>query len=311
MIISASRRTDIPTFYSDWFLNRIKEGFLYVRNPMNEHQVSKIALSPDVVDCIVFWTKNPIPMLPRLDELHAYQYYFQFTLTGYGKDVESHLPDKKTALIPAFQTLAQKLGPDRVIWRYDPIAFNQRYTEEYHLRAFAQIAQALKGCTRKCVISFVDTYQKNKKALDSLAFQDEGSSELLEFVRKLCEIAQENGMVIATCAEKMDLSAVGVEHNACIDQSVIEKILGCAIKTKKDTAQRPECQCVASIEVGTYNSCGNGCKYCYANFSPETVKKNMKQYDPDSPILCDQIKADDKITERPMKSIALHQISLL
>ena len=163
MIISASRRTDIPAFYSEWFLNRIKEGFLYVRNPMNAHQISKIDLSRDVVDCIVFWTKNPIPMLPHLDELKDYPYYIQFTLTGYGKDVEAHLPDKKRELIPAFQELSRKIGPERVIWRYDPIAFSEKYTAEYHLRAFTQISEALKGSTHKCVISFVDTYHKNKK----------------------------------------------------------------------------------------------------------------------------------------------------
>ena len=130
MIVSASRRTDIPTFYSEWFYNRIKEGFLYVRNPMNAHQISRIDLSPDVVDCIVFWTKNPIPMLPRLDELEAYKYYFQFTLTGYGKDMEANLPDKKQKLIPAFRQLSAKIGKKRVIWRYDPIVLTHKYTPE-------------------------------------------------------------------------------------------------------------------------------------------------------------------------------------
>ena len=163
MILSASRRTDIPTFYSEWFFNRIKEGFLYVRNPMNAHQISRIDLSPEVVDCIVFWTKNPIPMLPRLPELDAYKYYFQFTLTGYGKDMETNLPDKKGQLIPAFQELAGKIGKKRVIWRYDPIVFTKKYTPDYHIRAFTQIAEALDGCTEKCVISFVDIYAKNRK----------------------------------------------------------------------------------------------------------------------------------------------------
>lgn len=143
MIVSASRRTDIPTFYSEWFYNRIKEGFLYVRNPMNAHQISRIDLSPDVVDCIVFWTKNPIPMLPRLDELAAYKYYFQFTLTGYGRDMEANLPDKKEKLIPAFKQLAEKIGKKRIIWRYDPIVFTKKYSPEYHIKAFTQIAEAL------------------------------------------------------------------------------------------------------------------------------------------------------------------------
>ena len=136
MILSVSRRTDIPNYYSDWFYNRIKEGFLYVRNPFNPHQISRIDLSSQVVDCIVFWTKNPANMLARLDELQAYKYYFQFTLTGYGRDIEPNLPDKRNELIATFQKLSEKIGKEKVIWRYDPILINERYTVEYHLNAF-------------------------------------------------------------------------------------------------------------------------------------------------------------------------------
>lgn len=154
MILSASRRTDIPNYYSEWFFNRIREGFVYVRNPMNAQQVSKIDITPKVVDCIVFWTKNPEPMLDRLDELASYKYYFQFTLTGYGKDMECNVPHKKEKMIPIFQELSKKIGTKKVIWRYDPILFTKKYTPEYHLKAFEQIATALQGYTEKCVVSF-------------------------------------------------------------------------------------------------------------------------------------------------------------
>ena len=154
MIISASRRTDIPNYYSEWFLNRIKEGYLYVRNPMNPCQISKIPLSPELVDCIVFWTKNPEPMLGRLEALKDYRYYFQFTLTGYGRDIEAGIPHKKNNMIPVFQRLSRMIGKERVIWRYDPILFTDRYTPDYHLSAFEQIAEALQEYTSKCVISF-------------------------------------------------------------------------------------------------------------------------------------------------------------
>lgn len=140
MILSVSRRTDIPNYYSEWFFNRIKEGFVYVRNPMNVHQVSRIDITPEMVDCIVFWTKNPEPMLERLDELALYNYYFQFTLTGYGTDIECNVPNKKEKIIPIFQKLSEKIGRQKVIWRYDPIIFNEKYTPEYHLKAFEQIA---------------------------------------------------------------------------------------------------------------------------------------------------------------------------
>ena len=182
MILSVSRRTDIPNYYSEWFYNRIKEGFLYVRNPMNAHQISEIKITPDVVVCIVFWTKNPLPMIKRLDEIKDYNYYFQFTLTGYGNDVEINLPNKKTKMIPVFQELSEKIGKQKVIWRYDPIFFSDRYTKEYHLKAFKSIAEALSGYTEKCVISFVDIYPKNKKNMDGLSSHELNDDELLSLI---------------------------------------------------------------------------------------------------------------------------------
>ena len=304
MILSASRRTDIPTFYSEWFINRIKEGFFYVRNPMNIRQVSRIDISPELVDCIVFWTKNPIPMIPKLDELKDYKYYFQYSLTSYGKDIEKNLPDKKTKLIPAFRELSEKLGKKRVIWRYDPILFNETYTPEYHLSAFKQIAEALKGSTEKCVISFVDIYRKNKKNLAELQVEDDDTEGLREFAKKLYDIATVNDMKLATCAEEIELADIGIEHNSCIDKNVIEEITGYKLNVKKDPVQREECRCVVSVEMGSYNTCGNGCRYCYANFNSESVKENMKRYDPCSPILCDALDPEnDKITVRKVKSI--------
>ncbi len=294
MIISASRKTDIPAYYSEWFINRIKAGFAYSRNPMNAHQISRIPLDPEVVDCIVFWTKNPIPMIPRLDELKDYTYYFQFTLTGYGRDMEANLPDKKKELIPAFKQLSDKIGAERVIWRYDPIAFNETYTPEYHLNAFSQIAEELNGYTEKCVISFVDMYSKIQKNMQEMSIGEMTEEEMRVFAKELVSVTKENNMVLATCAEKIDLSDLGIEHNACIDAAVIERICGGTLKAKKDPSQRQECQCVESREIGSYNTCANGCRYCYANFSPASVRENMAEYDPDSPILCDSITEEEE-----------------
>ena len=243
MILSVSRRTDIPNYYSEWFYNRIKEGFLYVRNPMNIHQISEIKITPDVVDCIVFWTKNPLPMIQRLDEIKDYKYYFQFTLTGYGKDVEANLPNKKTEMIPIFQKLSEKIGKQKVVWRYDPIFFSDRYTKEYHLKAFKSIAKALNGYTEKCVISFADIYPKNKKNMDDLSSYELNDNELREFVRELSNIARDNNIEIGSCAEKIDLDDCGIVHNCCIDRQLIEKIVGCKLNIPKDKYQRPECGC--------------------------------------------------------------------
>lgn len=303
MILSVSRRTDIPCYYSDWFYNRIKEGFLYVRNPMNRRQVSEIRISPEVVDCIVFWTKNPAPMLPRLDELKEYSYYFQFTLTAYGADIEISMPHKKDVIIPIFQTLSKKIGAKRVIWRYDPILFNDKYTPAYHVEEFAQIAGALRGYTNKCVISFVDRYAKNRKILDALNVYDMEETQLTVFARQLCGIARENGMEMVSCAEKMNLEGCGIRHGCCIDKQLTESIIGCQIDAGKDKNQRAECGCVESIDVGVYDTCQNGCVYCYANHSQGTVVDNYRKYNPALPLLCGEIVKEDRITVRQIRSV--------
>lgn len=310
MILSVSRRTDIPNYYSEWFFNRIREGFVYVRNPMNAHQVSRIDITPEVVDCIVFWTKNPEPMLQRLDELDAYNYYFQFTLTGYGKDVECNIPHKKEKMIPIFRELSKKIGMNKVIWRYDPIIFTKKYTPENHLKAFEQIAAALKGYTGKCVISFVDFYAKNKKNMELLGAYEIDKNELMEFARRLAEIAKKNGMAIGSCAERIDLNECGIEHNCCIDKVLIENMAGSRIKAGKDKNQRKECGCIESVEIGAYNTCMNGCKYCYANYSGESVADNYRKYDPKLPMLCGTLEKNDKLTKRKVRPLKETQLSI-
>lgn len=310
MILSASRRTDLPNYYSEWFFNRIKEGYLYVRNPMNIHQVSQIDISPQIVDCIVFWTKNPEPMLDNLEHLNSYNYYFQFTLTGYGTDIETSLPHKRDKMIPIFQRLSEMIGKEKVIWRYDPIIFTEAYSEEYHLKAFHEIASSLKGYCTRVVISFVDLYTKTKRNMKNIHMIDRTQKELTDFSLKLANIAKSNGMEIETCAELMDLSSCGIKHSSCIDKNLIEKMIGCSIKAEKDKNQRNECGCIESIDVGAYNTCFNGCIYCYANFSNEQVKANMALYDVHSPILCSKITEEDKITVRAVKSMKEGQLNL-
>lgn len=310
MILSVSRRTDIPNYYSDWFYNRIKEGFLYVRNPMNAHQISKIDLSPDVVDCIVFWTKNPANMLKRLDELQDYSYYFQFTLTGYGKDIEPNLPNKRCELIDTFKRLSEKIGKERVIWRYDHILLNERYTMSYQWKAFEEIANSLADYTEKVVISFVDLYDKTKRNTVGLNMQRIENNTMIELAKQMAEVAGRNKLIIETCAEQIDLQNLGIRHGSCIDKELIEKIIGCRLIVEKDKNQRAECGCYESVEVGTYNTCLNGCRYCYANYSEGKVKNNTEVYDADLPLLCGTIGSDDIITERKVKSLKELQISL-
>lgn len=312
MILSVSRRTDIPNYYSEWFINRIKEGYLYVKNPMNAHQISKIDLSPEVVDCIVFWTKNPINMIDKLDAIKDYQYYFQITLTGYGEDVEPGLPDKNKVLIPAIKNLSDMIGKKKVIWRYDPILINDKYTKEYHYRAFTKIANELHGYIERVVISFVDLYQKTQRNTSDLNIEIMKNDDMTDIARHLSDIARDHNLVIESCAEAIDLDSVGITHGHCIDKNLIEDIIGCQIKGSKDKNQRIECGCMESIDVGTYDTCGHGCKYCYANYNNERVATQMGLYDPKSPLLCGRVdeSAGDVIKTRKVESLKERQLSL-
>ena len=310
MIISASRRTDIPTYYSEWLFNRIREGFVYVRNPMNIHQISKISLLPEVVDGIVFWTKNPVPMLDRLSELKRYVYYFQFTLNSYGKDIEPNVPSKKEIIVPAFQKLSQMIGKDKVIWRYDPILLNDKYTLDYHIKYFESLAIKLSGYTEKCTISFIDLYKNTQRNTAPLSIQAPTDEQIEMLMSEFSRIAKDNGILIDTCSERIDLEKFGITHAHCIDRARFERLGNYTLKVEKDKNQRQECGCVASIDIGAYNTCKNGCVYCYANYSQKTVCNNFKLHDPESPLLFGSVSSNDVIKERDVCSCRDCQMKL-
>jgi DNA repair photolyase len=294
LILSVSRRTDIPNYYSEWFYNRIKEGYVLVRNPMNIHQVSKIAITPEIVDCIVFWTKNPAPMIGRLDELKGYFYYFQFTVNSYARDIEPNVPSKNEKIIDTFRKLSDKIGREKVIWRYDPILLSDKYSIDYHVEYFCKTAEKLKDYTYKCTISFIDLYRNTTKNVKQLSLHTLTADYKRKIAQDLSQIAMQNNLKIDTCAEDIDLSDLNIGHARCIDDKLIEEIIGCPLNVGKDKAQRLECGCVESIDIGMYNTCLNGCKYCYANLSENTVKKNSKVHDANSPLLCGTLTDEDK-----------------
>lgn len=301
MILSVSRRTDIPAFYSEWFFNRIREGFVYVRNPLNIHMVSKVPLTPELIDCIVFWSKNPAPMLNRLDDLKDYMYYFQYTLNPYNKNMECNVPQKHDGL-ETFQRLSDLIGPKRVIWRYDPILFSENMDMNYHIQYFEEIAKRLEGCTTTCVISFVDLYKKTQRNLKDTTARELNVNEMMALASNLFGISQKYGMTIQTCAEEIALEQIGIKHGRCIDNVLIEDLLGVKLVVAKDGNQREECGCVQSIDIGEYNTCGHNCKYCYANFDNNVVAKNRQFHNPNSPLLIGELKENDKIVERKIFS---------
>ncbi len=310
MIISASRRCDIPSYFGDWFINRLNAGYVLIQNPYNSNRLSKAILTPQTVDIIVFWTKNPIPFLkhlPQIDTL-GYPYYFEFTLTPYGKDIEKNLPSK-TELIAAFIALSKQLGTNRIVWRYDPIIIDEAHDIAYHKQNFTDMAKQLCGYTNRCVISFVDSYKNVAARMGQNIKYDMSLRNIHEISDVFSEIAKQNGIEIFTCAEKYNLEKYGIQHGACIDKGIIERILNCNINNIKDKNQRDECLCLESIDIGTYNCCANNCAYCYALKSEHSALENIKNHNPLSPLLIGNLRDDALITNRPTKSIIINQPS--
>jgi len=301
LIISASRRTDIPAYYSEWMLNRIKDRYVYVRNPMNIHQISRINLNPEVVDCIIFWSKNPKPILDKLQFLGDYVYYFQYTLNPYDNDIEKTLPDKNE-LIETFKKLSDKTGPQKIIWRYDPVLLNNKYTISYHINKFNDYAYNLKDYTEKVTFSYIDFYKKINQNIKSLGILGITDDEKITIARSFAQIARENNLLIDTCAENIDLSNFNIDHARCIDDRLIARISGFNVDVQKDKNQRSEFGCMGSIDIGEYNTCSNNCIYCYANHNYSIVKNNVKKHNQFSSLLTGDLESTDIINERKIFS---------
>jgi hypothetical protein len=284
MIISCSRRTDIPAFYSDWFFNRLREGYVLARNPMNANQIRRVSLLPPDVACIVFWTKDPAPMLDRLHLLKEYHYYFQFTLTPYGRDIEPHLPPK-AALADTFIRLSGKIGKKQMVWRYDPVLLSADINIDYHIDRFHDLAKQLSGHTEKCVISFIDMYRHIRGRMADQSVRTPEESKMRTLAEQFARIAASFGMKAETCAEQIDLADLGIKHGSCIDARLISELTGRKLTTAKDKYQRELCGCVASVDIGAYNTCGRFCTYCYANVSRKKVEKNRMLHRAQSPLL--------------------------
>lgn len=292
MIISASRRTDIPAFYSEWFLNRIRAGYCTVPNPFNRNQISWVSLLPNDVDVIVFWTRNPKPLIPFLDELDnlGYRYYFQYTLMSNPRSIDNKTPAFQTA-INTFIELSEKIGPDKIVWRYDPIVFSSITPAEFHQQTFKMIASMLKGFTYRSIISIVDDYKKIKRrmtTLDQKGVEYHPSFSINKeifnnLIHNITQEAKQNNMELHSCAEEIDLTSLGVLPGKCIDDEYIRETFGIDVTQKKDTSQRKVCGCVVSKDIGAYDTCLFGCQYCYATSSFELAKRQHKEHDPLSP----------------------------
>ena len=283
---------------------------MLVRNPMNTSQISKISLAPELIDCIVFWSKNPKPLLDKLQFLSEYVYYFQFTLNPYDTGIEAKLPPKKE-IIETFKRLSQKIGAQKVIWRYDPVLLNERYTTAYHIDKFNEIACQLKGFTEKVTFSFIDFYKKISENIKTHGIAEITTEQKNILAENFSKTAKENNLLIDTCAEDIDLSRFNIDHARCIDGGLIAKITGHNLAVEKDKYQRSECGCAESIDIGEYNSCLNGCVYCYANYSHSVVVNNYEKHNQLSPLLIGEVNNSDVVNERKVLSKKVLQKGLL
>ena len=296
LIISASRRTDIPAFYAQWFINRIRAGYCTVPNPYNRKQFTRVSLQPEDVDIIVFWTRNPQPLIPYLKVLDqlGYLYYFQFTVLNNPRLIDTKEPSLLTSL-KTFKTLSDFIGPERIIWRYDPIVISNITGIEFHICTYKNIAETLRNQTYRSVISLLDIYPKLNKRFKSL--KDNGveiidcnekfDQHYDEFMNSLAHIANENRMEIVSCAEEPDLKKYNIQPGKCIDSDYIERIFGINVTHKKDPSQRKACGCVVSRDIGVYNTCLYGCQYCYATSNFEQAKVLYEGHNPDSTSMVD------------------------
>lgn len=307
MIINTGQRTDIPAFYADWFANRLKEGFVCVRNPYDPKQVSRYRLDPEVVDVIGFCTKNPAPMFPYMDLLKEYGQYWFVTITGYGRDIEPNVPDKHR-LLDDFRKLSCMVGIDSVGWRYDPVFISERYGADYHLKAFEQIAAALSGYTKTAVISFIDLYPKVRRNFPEA--REVPKEQRLKLGREFIRIASAYGMTVRPCAEGDELAAYGADCSGCMKISDYEKAIGRHLNAPKRKGARAECACYLSCDIGAYNTCKHLCRYCYANAEPSKVLAQSRLHDPRSPFLIGSYRDDDVIHDVPQKSWVDGQLSL-
>lgn len=294
MILNVSGRTDIVALYSEWFMNRYREGFVDVRNPYNAKMISRIYFED--VDAILFCTKNPILILNHLKEIDK-PILFHVTLTPYKKDIEPNVPDK-TLIIEAIKKLSEIVGIDNLYVRCDPIFLSDKYNIEYHKKAFEKMCSLLDGYVNKIIVSFIDDYKnvrKNEKILNFRKFTENDYKVIGESFSKS---AREHGLVVHTCFEDRDLTEYGFVKDECLSVELAYKLTGKIFKEKWKARKERKCNCVAMVDVGEYNSCKHYCKYCYANFDEKKVKENFKLHNPNSSLLIGELEDGDIIKER-------------
>lgn len=300
MILNTGGRTDTVQYYTDWLLQRFSEGYVLTRNPMFPSKVIRYELTPDKVDCVVFCSKNYKPILPRLHEItDRFHTYFHYTITAYGRDIEPGVPSIEESM-ETLKALSRLVGKQRIAWRYDPVLLTKEYTIGRHLETFERMAGELAPYIDRCIFSFVEMYKKlevNMPELIPLSCQDMES-----LAQGLGSIAQKYGISIQTCGTNGDYTRYGIHASGCMTLDILGKANGITFRSRKHKGTRQGCHCIESRDIGAYDTCLNGCKYCYANKSPQKAFENRQYHDPASPLLLGHVKPEDTILQGAQKS---------
>ena len=300
MIVNVGGRTDIVNYFSDWLMNRINEGFVYSRNPLFPKNVSKVSLNPKGVDCLMFCSKNYKPMLRYMDEINnKYRIICHYTITAYDKDVEPNVPSVDES-IKVLIELSNVVGKEKVLWRYDPILLTEKYTVDKHLQTFEYMAKQIAPYVQRCIFSFVEMYKKLEYNMPELIPLSQQDIEIL--AQGLGSIAQKYGILIQTCGTNGDFSHYGIQKSGCMTLDIIGKANNILFKDLKHKGSRQGCHCIASRDIGAYDTCMNGCKYCYANKNTKKAFENFKYHNVKSPLLLGEVKPSDTIIQGSQKS---------
>lgn len=300
MILNTGGRTDTVQYYTDWLLRRFEEGYVLTRNPLFPSKVQRYELSPDKVDCVVFCSKNYRPILPRLREItDSFPTYFHYTITAYGKDIEPEVPSIKKSMETLID-LSRLVGKQRIAWRYDPVLLTKEYTIERHLETFEEMAGVLAPYIDRCIFSFVEMYKKLETNMPELIPLSQEDMNTL--AKGLGSIAQKYGIHIQTCGTNGDYTPYGIHSSGCMTLDILGNANGIVFKNLKHKGLRQGCHCIESRDIGAYDTCLNGCKYCYANKNPKKAFENYKYHDPSSPLLLGHVKPEDIIIQGAQKS---------
>lgn len=304
MIINTGSRTDTVQYYTKWLLKRFEEGFVYSRNPLFPSKVTRYELNPETVDCVVFCSKNYEPILPYIKEItEKFNTYFHYTITAYGKDIEPNVPSIDKS-IETLIKLSEIVGKQRIAWRYDPILLSEKYTKDVHRETFTYMTKELSPHIDRCIFSFVEMYKKLRTNMPEILLLTE--DDKIEIAKNTGEIAKKYNMVVQTCATGENFEQFGILQSGCMTSEILGKANNIKFKKLRHAGNRKGCNCMESRNIGDYDTCPNGCKYCYANQNPLIAKENFKKHNPDSPLILGELKEGDIIQKGSQKSFLIN-----